>query len=277
MTECGLTNLAICIPQKIAEFFVSILNLAVEPLLHLNHALLTEPVIISIFHPFWAIMVYIISLLYGLFFLFAGFNFMVSGYDAAKREKAKEWLLNIVLMILFVQASYLIYELMIEFGSLLTAGVINLINPDFFLMTADNITNFGLQIVLLTPYVAVLLVTSVFLALRYLLVSMGILFFPIAIFLYFIPPVRAYGKLILNVLIVAILLPFFNALILLGASMLIDIPLFSNFKIVLVTVAYISIELFMILLMLFAALKAVFSVLESDTGKNVAKAAKYLI
>ena len=277
MTECGLTNLAICIPEKIAEFAVSILNLAVEPLLHINHALLIEPVTISIFHPFWAIMVYIISLLYGLFFLFAGFNFMVSGYDAAKREKAKEWLLNIVLMILFVQASYLIYELMIEFGSLLTAGVINLINPDFFLMTADNITNFGLQIVLLTPYVAVLLVTSVFLALRYLLVSMGILFFPIAIFLYFIPPVRAYGKLILNVLIVAILLPFFNALILLGASMLIDIPLFSNFKIVLVTVAYISIELFMILLMLFAALKAVFSVLESDTGKNVAKAAKYLI
>ena len=277
MTECGLTNLAICIPEKIAEFAVSILNLAVEPLLNLNHSLLTEPVIISIFHPFWAIMVYIISLLYGLFFLFAGFNFMVSGYDAAKREKAKEWLLNIVLMILFVQASYLIYELMIEFGSLLTAGVINLINPDFFLMTADNITNFGLQIVLLTPYVAVLLVTSIFLALRYLLVSMGILFFPIAIFLYFIPPVRAYGKLILNVLIVAILLPFFNALILLGASMLIDIPLFSNFKIVLVTVAYISIELFMILLMLFAALKAVFSVLESDTGKNVVKAAKYLI
>ncbi len=202
---------------------------------------------------------------------------MVSGYDAAKREKAKEWLLNIVLMILFVQASYLIYELMIEFGSLLTAGVINLINPDFFLMTADNITDFGLQIVLLIPYVAVLLVTSIFLALRYLLVSMGILFFPIAIFLYFIPPVKAYGKLILNMLIVAILLPFFNALILLGASMLMDIPLFSNFKIVLVTVAYIAIELFLILLMLFAALKAVFSVVNSDTGRNVMKAAKYLI
>lgn len=277
MTECGLTNLAICIPEKIAEFVVSILNLAVEPLLNLNHSLLTEPVTISIFHPFWAIMVYIISLLYGLFFLFAGFNFMVSGYDAAKREKAKEWLLNIVLMILFVQASYLIYELMIEFGSLLTAGVINLINPDFFLMTADNITNFGLQVVLLVPYVAVLLVTSIFLALRYLFVSMGILFFPIAIFLYFIPPVRAYGKLILNVLIVAILIPFFNALILLGASMLMDISLFSNFKIVLVTVAYIAIELFMILLMLFAMLKAAFGVINSDTGKNVMQAAKYLI
>ncbi len=59
--------------------------------------------------------------------------------------------------------------------------------------------------------------------------------------------------------------------------MLIDIPLFSNFKIVLVTVAYIAIGLFMILLMLFAALNAVFGVINSDTGRNVMQAAKYLI
>ncbi len=277
MTECGLTNLAICIPQKMAEFFVNILNLAVEPLLNLNHSLLTEPVNVSIFHPFWAIMVYIISLLYGLFFLFAGFNFMVSGYDAAKRERAKGWLLNVVLMILFVQASYLIYELAIESSSMLTAGIINFIDPNFFLLTADNITNFGLQLLLVIPYVLVLLLGALFLALRYVFVSMGILFLPLAIFLYFTPPAKAYGKLMLNILAIAILVPFLNSLILLGASMLLDIPIFSNFKIVLVTVAYIGVEVMMILLVVFAVLKAAFSVINSDTGRNVVKAAKYFM
>ena len=277
MTECGLTNLAICLPEKAVEFVMNILNLAIEPLLNLNHTLLTEPVNITIFQPLWAVIVYVLSLFYGLFFLFAGFNFLISGYDAAKRERAKEWFWNIVLMVIFVQASFLIYGLLLEMQTLLTAGIINIIDPNFFLMTADNIVNVGLQILLLLPYLAVLLITVLLLALRYLFVSVGVVFLPMAIFLYFIPPLQSYGKLIINVLVVTLFVPFFSAVILFGASALLQIPLFQNYKIVLVTVAYLSVSLFMLLLLLFAIAKAALSVLNSDIGRSAKLAAKYLI
>lgn len=277
MTECGLTNLATCLPQMFFEFIVNMLNLAVEPLVNLNHLLLTEAVNINIFHSFWAIIIYMISIFYGLFFMFAGFNLMTSGYNVAKRERAKEWLWNVVMMVIFVQASFLIYDLVIEMSSLMTMGIMDMITPDFFLLTADSIVNFGLQLILLIPYIAVLLVTALFLALRYFVVAVGVVILPIGIFMYFIPPLRSYGKLIFNILGGAIFLPFFNAILLFGAAALLDIPLFDNFKIVLVTAAYIAIEILMVIMGIFAVVKSAFSVANSDVGKAVKTAGKYLV
>lgn len=103
---------------------------------------------------------------------------MISGYDSAKREKAKYWLRNVVLMIIFVQASFLIYSLILELSSLMTAGVINIIDQKFFLMTLDSGLNFGLQLSLLIPYILVLVTTIILLGLRYLFAVVGVVFFP---------------------------------------------------------------------------------------------------
>jgi len=275
MTECGLTNLATCLPEKFFEFLLNLLNAPVQPLLNAINSLLTEPVNINTFQAFWAIIVYIISLFYGLFFLFAGFQLMISGYDVQKRENAKEWLRNVVLMILFVQASFLLYDLIIEFSSLLTAGVVDLINPNFFLLTADNIINFGLQLMLIIPYVITLLITLLLLGLRYLIVSVGVVLFPFALFFYFIPPLQSYGKVIINVLLVAVFVTFFDAIMLLGASMLIDVGIFSAFKIVLATVAFLAVNLAMMFLIIFAGVKAVFGAMNSDVGRSVKGAVRY--
>lgn len=277
MVDCGLTNLAVCLPQKFLEYISQALSLAVEPLLKIIQYLLTEPVNINMFLGIWSIMVYIISLFYGLFFLFSGINFMISGYDAVKRENAKEWLRNIVLMVLFVQASFFLYELILEVAGLLTSGVISLIDPNFFLLTADNITNFGLQFVLLLPYLAVLLLTVLFLGLRYLFVASGVIFFPLAFFFYFIPPLQSYGKLILNIVFIAIFVTFFDAVILLAASKLVTVGIFANYKIVLVSCAFLTVNILMLLLLVFAILKAVFGVLNSDVGRSVKAAVKYFI
>ena len=275
MTECGLTNLATCLPEKFFEFLLNLLNAPVQPLLNAINSLLTEPVNINTFQAFWAIIVYIISFFYGLFFLFAGFQLMISGYDVQKRENAKEWLRNVVLMILFVQASFLLYDLIIEFSSLLTAGVVDLINPNFFLLTADNIINFGLQLMLIIPYVITLLITLLLLGLRYLIVSVGVVLFPFALFFYFIPPLQSYGKVIINVLLVAVFVTFFDAIMLLGASMLIDVGIFSAFKIVLATVAFLAVNLAMMFLIIFAGVKAVFGAMNSDVGRSVKGAVRY--
>ena len=68
--ECGLLNLASCIPQKIYEFFIKIINAPISPLLNITKSLLTEPVKLSLFSPLWAIILYVISLFYGILMIF---------------------------------------------------------------------------------------------------------------------------------------------------------------------------------------------------------------
>ena len=101
--SCGLPNLATCIPQKFFEFVLDMFNAPLQPFLSLTKNLLSEPVNIQNFISLWAIIIYVLSIFYGLFIVLAGFNFMVSGYSAEKRERAKEWLKSIILMIIFVQ------------------------------------------------------------------------------------------------------------------------------------------------------------------------------
>ena len=272
--KCGLTNLAVCIPQKLFEFFLGLINAPLQPFLSLTKTLLSEPVAVDIFIPLWAIIIYILSIFYGLFIVFAGFNFMISGYSAEKRERAKEWLKNIVLMVIFVQASYYLYEIVLELSSAMSAGIINTIDPNFFLLTVDNVTNLGLQLILAFPYLMTLLFTVILLALRYLLVAVGVLFFPIGLFLNFIPPLQSAGKLIINILMLVIFLPFIHSLMLLAASKLVDIPAFQNYKIVIMIAAFLLINVSMIFLVFYAVSKAAFSAMKSDVGKAVAFMAK---
>jgi len=262
--ECGLLNLATCIPQKIYDFILNVINAPIQPLLNFTKSLLTEPVSLSTFSSIWAIMIYILSLFYGLLILYSGFNFMVSGYDVAKREKAKEWFKNILIMIILVQASYFIYSTIIDMNSLLTSGIINMVDPQFFMLTADNIVNIGLQFFFGTLYVLTLIFTSLFLAFRYMFVAVGVVFVPIGIFLYFIPPLQGYGKLILNFLGICIFITFFDSIIFLAGAKLVEIPLFANFKILVMVSIFTATNLLMFYLMFFSAIKSAL-----NTGKEV--------
>lgn len=272
--ECGLLNLASCIPQKAYDFLIGIINAPLQPLLDLTRSLLTEPINLSLFLPLWSIILYALSLFYGLLMFYSGFNFIVSGHDAVKRARAKEWFRNIFIMIVLIQASYFIYSLTIETNSLLTAGIMNLINDQFFLLTADNIINIGLQFFFGLLYVLILIITVIFLTLRYLIVAAGVVFVPIGIFLYFIPPLKDYGKLILNFLGVCIFLSFFDVLILLVSSRLLEVQLFENFKILVMISAFLITNFMMFYFMLFSALKSAFRTVNSVAAPVMA-VAKY--
>ncbi len=256
--KCGLTNLASCIPEKFYEFTLSIINAPLQPLLEMTKGLLSEPVDINAFSSLWAIIVYMISLFYGLFILFAGFNMIVAGYSAERRENAKLWLKNIILMLLFVQASFYLYAVVLELSSSITASIINLIDPQFFLLTVDNVVNVGLQLVLAIPYLFVLLVSIILLSLRYLLVAVGVVFFPIGLFFNFIPPLQSTGRFIINILALMIFLPFVQSLILLAASMLLNVPIFQGFKIVIMIASFLLINLTVTVLTTFTASKSAF-------------------
>ena len=112
-----------------------------------------------------------------------------------------------------------------------------------------------------------MIITVIFLALRYFLVAVGLVFFPIGIFFYFIPFLKAYGKLVISSLMVVVFLPFFQSLILLIVSKMMEAPVFADYKIVVMIVSFTLINLLMVFLIIFALIKSAFAVMNSDVGK----------
>ena len=179
-------------------------------------------------------------------------------------------------MILFTQMSFFLYSLILDVSSLLTAGMMNLVNPDFFLLTADNIINIGLQFFFTLSYVLTLLLTMLILVIRYLTVAIGVVLFPIGIFLYFIPPVQDYGKLILNYLGVCIFIGFFDSVIFLVASQLIEIQIFENMKIMVMIGTFSMVNLLMLYLLFFSIIKSALET-TSSVAKPIISVAKYFV
>jgi hypothetical protein len=268
--ECGLLNLASCIPEKIYEFILNIINAPLKPLLNLTKTLLVEPIRIDLIVPIWAIIIYIFSLFYGLLIIYSGFNFIVSGHDVLRRVKAKLFFQNIFIMIILVQTSYFLYSLCIDLSSLMTAGIINLIDESFFLLTADNVVNIGLQFFFGSLYVITLITTVLLLTIRYLFILVGLVLCPIGIFLYFIPPTKEYGEAIFNALGSYLLVPFFSGLILLASSKMLEIGAFESFKILVMIASFSIVNLFMFYVIIFALIKSILS----KSSKNIMTASK---
>ena len=226
------------IPEKLLNLVVDVINLPLQPLLFLVKKLLSEEVNIDFLKGIWSIIVYILSLLYGILFIFSGISLMTSGNSAEKREKAKQGFQNTLLMIVFVQASFLIYQLILGFTNILSSSCMGLISDSFFVFTAENFSNLGMNLFFGMSYVVALLIAVIILAIRYILVAFGVVAFPIAIFLYFFPPAKQYGKLILNILVVAAIMPFINVLILLMGSQMLNIEVFNNLKILVMIASF---------------------------------------
>jgi hypothetical protein len=241
--NCTITNLGDCLPEAFFNYFLEMINAPLELILGFIENMLAEPVDASIFSGVWAIVIYILSMFYGLLLVYSGLNFIISGYDSSKREQAKSWLKNILIMIVFVQASYLIYVLILDVNSALTTSVFNLIDPDFFVFTMDSFSEISLELVFGLNYLIVLIITTVILSIRYLIVSFGVALFPIGIFLYFIEPLKGFGKSILSFLLINIFMSFFASLIFLISSMLLGTTQFAGMKIMLMIASFLLVDL----------------------------------
>lgn len=259
--DCGITNLASCISQKFFEFLLNILNAPIQPILNLVYSLMTEPVNIDLFSSTWTIIVYILSMFYGLLLLYSGFRFVLSGYSVEQREKAKSTLTRIILLMVFVQGSFYIYSLIIELNSSVTTAIFNLVQQNFFLLTIDNISNLGLEFMFLIPYLLSIVTTLILLVLRYIIVSSGVVVFAIGIFFYFIEPLNSYGKLIINFLIATITSTLFYAIIFLASSKLLDISTFENAKILVMIGAFSFVNLVTLIVLLFIIIKSATAIL----------------
>ena len=177
-------------------------------------------------------------------------------------------------MIVLVQASYFLYSLVIDINSLLTSGIINLVDSNFFLLTADNITNLGLQLFFGLIYGLTLLITIVMLSIRYIIVSVGVVFIPLGIFFFFIPPLKDYGKLIFNFLGICIFTTFIDSLIFLAGSKLSGLDVWQDFKILVMISSFGIANLAMLYFILFSAIKSALSAGDKISG-TIVSVAKY--
>ncbi len=274
---CSLVNLGECLPESFVNFFLDIFNAPLEPMLSLVQKLFTEPVNVSGFKSLWLVIVSVIGMFYGLAFLYAGFNFIMAGFDVSRKETAKTWLKNILMMMVAVQSSFWLYQLIIEIGALMTAGVFSLIPPDFFRLTADIFPEIGLSLMMTITYAVVLLFTALLLVLRYIIVVAGVLFFPIGLFLYFLPPLRSLGKLMLSLCGVAIFMTFFASIMLLIASKLLTLDIFILNKLMLMIAAFILVDFTLIGMWVFSTLKSAMSLMDINFSQSVTSSLKMMI
>ena len=267
--ECGLTNLGSCIVDYLIDAILFIFNSALAPLLWLVQTLLTAEVNISLFYHFWSVIRYMLSFFYVFFIIYAGYTLLMSSANPIKRAHAKEVLTNLIIMIVLVQGSYYIYGLLIDISVNMSSVMIDMVDPDFFLLTADNIVNFGLQFLFALSYVIVLLLTVLLLVFRYVIVTLGLVFFPLGIFCYFTPPLRGQGQFILTLIGTMIFLPFFNMIIIYGCSLLLDVPIFQNFKILVMITAFSLVICSIVFAIKFAMGKAISGGVTGGIGKAI--------
>jgi len=177
--SCRITNLGECIAEAIFEFILDILDSASRPFLNLIKKFLTEPVSITAFVEIWAIIVYILSLFYGILLVWVGLKFIISGEHPEQRENAKSDLKSIIIMMILVQGSYYFYDLILSVSSALAKVIFTMIPDSFFRLSLESISSFGFDLIFGIIYILHLIIVLILLLLRYISVSSGVIFFAI--------------------------------------------------------------------------------------------------
>ena len=230
--ECGIRNIVSCLPNLISDYILLLFNAPLLPLLHGIKLLITAEISIDIFFRLWSIVRYILSFFYIFLFVYTGYTLLLANADPIRRAHAKELLKNTFIMIILINGSFYLYDLFLKINILMNAALLNMIDYRFFLLTGGSAVNIGLEIMFKFMYALTLFITFLFLVLRYIVVCIGVIFVPIALFFYFIPPLKGYGRVMLNILGIFIFITTIDLLIVLACSLIVDLPIFNDFKIV---------------------------------------------
>lgn len=252
----------------ISDFFngliTDLFSMPINPLLEWFVSLLTHTPDFSNLHELWNLVRYIISIFYGLLLLFAGFKFLISGSDPVAREDAKSTLKNVVIMVILVQASFLLYGWIAEIGSGLSSGVISMLPSNYFTLQGSydvGLTFTYAGFILLNSLTAVMIAGT-----QILLIYLGLLIFPLGIFLYYFGTTKSFGKLLLNLSIGILFIGFFQALVLLIASGIQSLGAVNNHDLALF-IGLCAYNNLTILLVLFLLFKGAFGVMDNSAGR----------
>jgi hypothetical protein len=226
-----IKNLTTSIENSIKAAVFNILSAPIQPLINTTKELIKINPNLMLFKDLWRMVIYLINSFAFLMIVYSGFIFITNSFDNIKREKSKEILKNSIIILLITNASLFIYQLISEVGSKLSSWAFNLIDIKLFDINNYN-SSISENLIFIFMLILILGFFIIFLGCLYIISSLGLVFFPIAIFLYFNEPTKNYGRTILEILLLIIFIPFINSIILAGASRLLEVPFFFTNKII---------------------------------------------
>ncbi len=218
-----VTNLPACITEAFFSSLTSGFIYASEQFLSASfNFILAVPDLHWFCGPYNAVMS-VIESLYIVVLMGLGFYYIARSNDVAGRMAAKRWLKNVFFMVVALSLSFYMFELLIDLNQYIASEFMSKAKLDFFSVGA-SFSSVVFLLILSASFAGVFLITFVTLLIRYILIPFLLLAFPIALFLYFIPPTQSWGKVMLQVIAIVVFMTSFDSLILLALSSLFHSP-----------------------------------------------------
>ena len=262
------------IPQGTADAIVAKqkqeLVLFINPFLSaIKTFILSNPNPLDLFDH-WKLIVSVISAFYILLFLVAGLKFVLGAYDVGQREEAKVWFKNALFLVIVLNASYLLYSILLDLGS----GVSLVFWDAKFesLFSFEAIESLNLFSLYYLAFSSSLLWFTLFM--RYALLLIGVVIFPLGLFLFFIPPMKTYGSAILNIFGSAVFIQLIDTITLKVMDLTLAGLSSPDFKFLIPSTAYFIIFSINLAILLIAALRGVHSV--KAYSPNIANVVSYI-
>ena len=211
----AVTSLPADMAAALMEGFRQQLIAFIQPLLEAAKALITLNIDPFAFQDLWLAIVAIISAFYLLLFLIVGLKFLFGCYDAVHRKQAKEWFKNAVILVVAVNASLLLYSLLLNLGSAIALTLWSEELEAVFLVESLG----ALDLIWAGIFAVSLLLALLTLVIRQVFLILGVALFPIGVFLYFIPPLKAYGRVLLNLIGVAVFIQVLDVVVLIALQL----------------------------------------------------------
>lgn len=159
----------------------------------------------------------ILDSLYALVLMGLSLFLILRSGDVEGRLTARKWLENMLVMAVVLAFSFQIFTMMLDFNTYLSTNLASQSAAAIF-KTNTVVGAPVLMLVLMIAGIGLEILTFLTLILRYLLLPFMLLFFPGAIFLYFIPATQRWGKSFLTIIIVFIFMTTADAMVLMGLS-----------------------------------------------------------
>ncbi|QLJ53328.1 MAG: hypothetical protein Sv326_1153 [Candidatus Fermentimicrarchaeum limneticum] len=179
------------IADALVETFFSILKYALSLFISLANSFVAyNPVIVEALLAIHSKVIGLLVPLYLIILTWNGIQIMAST-AVSTQANARITIQNSVISMILVASSLQIYNLLLNLSQLISSYFISAPFPE---VGYPSITTLALFLFI----VPLLVLFNAFLIIRFFFISLGVLLFPIGIFLYFFPPTKPYGRMLIS-------------------------------------------------------------------------------
>lgn len=212
-----LYNLPTCIVEKFFTSLVSGFVYSAQQFLENSlNFIITGPNLDSFCTPYSQVM-RVLESLYTLALMGVGTYYIASAAEPERRVTAKYWIKNIFFAIILLTFSFSIFKMVVELNQYITTSSYSTSFSDL-LDIRIVFSSLIFASVLSVNFVMAAGLTFITLLVRYLMIPILLLLFPIAIFLYCMPFTKQWGEFLLKFTLLIVFMTSIDAVIVLGLN-----------------------------------------------------------